>query len=233
MTDLDAFEERRLTELKQIVAVRAAATPPRRRRSRIRASAATWVPPWPAVRYLRQRAWVAGAAVAVAAGMATLVASLGGTDPAYAVTKHTDGTVDIDIRDFHDADALSRQLSKLGVPARVFYIDGRNVCRQPYAHKIYDIPKGLYSHPIDVPGDPELMRLQINTRLMHPGQYFVFVLNITRHQGGTDRGVGEYLVAGRLIPCRFYPAPTPGRPPGLPKNAVVGGPSGDILFAGD
>ncbi|MEV5705505.1 hypothetical protein [Actinoallomurus sp. NPDC052274] len=233
MTDLDAFEERRLAELKQIVAVRAAAAPPRRSRSRIRASAGTWVPARAAARYLRHRVWVAVAAVAVAAGTATLVASLGGTDRAYAVTKHADGTVDIDIRDFHDADALSRQLSRLGVPARVFYIEGPKLCRQPYAHKIYDIPKGLYSHPIDVPGDPELMRLQINTRLMKPGQYFVFVLNITRHKDGIDRGVGEYLVAGRLIPCRFYPAPTPARPPGLPKNAVIGGPSGDILFAGD
>ncbi|MFD0690098.1 hypothetical protein [Actinomadura fibrosa] len=233
MTDLDALEERRLTELKQIVAARAAATPPRRSRSRIRASVGTWAPTWGVAGHLRPRLWVAASAVAVAAVTATLVTSLGGTDPAYAVTKHTDGTVDIDIRDFHDADALSRQLSKLGVPARVFYIEGPYLCRQPYAYKIDDIPKGLYSQPIDVPGDPELMRLQINTRLMRPGQYFVFVLTVTRHQGGTDQGVGEYLVAGRLIPCRFYPAPTPARPPGLPKNVVVGGPIGDILFAGD
>ena len=230
MIDLDAFEERRLAELKQIVAARAAAAPPRRVRSRIRASAGTFAPVRAAARH---RLWAATAAVALAAGTATLMAGLGGTDRAYAVTKHVDGTVDIDIRDFRDADGLSRQLSRLGVPARVFYVDGPRFCRQPYAHKVDDIPPGLYSHPIDVPGDPELMRLRINTRLMKPGQYFVFVLSFTRTQGGTDRGVGEYLVAGRLIPCRFSPAPTPVRPPGLPKNAVVGGHSGDIVFAGD
>jgi hypothetical protein len=232
MTDLDAFEERRLAELKQIVAVRAAVRPPRRSRSRT--SAGRWAPAWAAARRPRHRVWVAAAAIAVTASIATLVTSLGGTDPAYAVTKHSNGTVDIDIRDFQHADALSGQLSKLGVPARVFYIEGPRLCRQPYAHKIYNIPKGLYSHPIEVPGDPELMRLQINTRLMQPGQYFVFVLNVTRQHGGIDRGVGEYLVAGRLIPCRFYPAPTPARPPGLPKNAVfVSGAYGDIKFAGD
>jgi hypothetical protein len=52
-------------------------------------------------------------------------------------------------------------------------------------------------------------------------------------QGDTVQGVGEYLVAGHLIPCRFYPAPTPPRPKNLPKGAVIGGPTGDILFADD
>ncbi len=243
MNDLTAFEERRLAELKQIVAVRATARhrpvwarpalarPDAPRGHRRWSQAWTWATAPPR----RHRIWAAALTTAVAVGAITLVASLGDTTKAYAVTKHANGTVDIYIREFNNAEALSRQLDRLGVPARVFNIDGLKLCRQPYARKVHDIPAGLYSHPLDVPHEPDAMRLQINTRLIKPGQYFVFALFTSVDTSGfTSRGAGEFLVTGRLVKCHYEPAPKPTIGPDAPKGAaVVGITAGDLVFADD
>jgi hypothetical protein len=70
---------------------------------------------------------------------------------------------------------------------------------------------------------------------MKPGQYFVFALTTSVDTtGSTGRGVGEYVVTGRLIKCRYEPVPKPTIPPDAPKGkTVVGVTSGGLVFAGD
>lgn len=210
--ELAGFEERRLTELKQIVAARATATltsEPRTRRP---------------TRGAMTLAATAVGALAVAV-TATVVAPLEDAAPAYAVTKDAKGVVNVRIIHYRHADGLSRQLQHLGVPASVFYVPAGTVCHQPHVTPVTDIPRGLYSAPTNIPGQPggDGMQLRIDTRLFKPGQYFIFGLKVTTSPNGTMSSVAQLLVTGKVIRCRFVPAPPLSPPP--PANAVVSEPS--------
>ncbi|MET7461453.1 hypothetical protein [Nonomuraea sp. NPDC005501] len=105
-----SFEERLLMELKAEVAARGVE---HRRRVTV-------------------RRLFAGAAVAgLAAAAAVAVPLLTGTEsPAYAVTKNTDGTIGIEIKEFRDADKLEKDLARLGVTADVTYVKPGTWCRR-------------------------------------------------------------------------------------------------------
>ncbi|GAA2283601.1 hypothetical protein GCM10010149_30870 [Nonomuraea roseoviolacea subsp. roseoviolacea] len=104
-----SFEERLLMELKAEVAARGAE---HRRRMTV-------------------RRLFAGAAVAgVAAAAAVAVPLLTGTEsPAYAVTKNTDGTIRVQIKEFRDADKLEADLARMGVTADVTYLKAGTWCK--------------------------------------------------------------------------------------------------------
>lgn len=61
-----------------------------------------------------------GAAAVAIGGIATAAVVVGGgqSSPAYAVTKHHDGTVTVSFQDIHAVDPANAQLKKLGLPVR-------------------------------------------------------------------------------------------------------------------
>jgi hypothetical protein len=195
MTDstLTALEDRRLTELKEIVAIRAAAMPavaPARRRRRI----------------LRP---VLALGTAAASAAVALVASTGGGTPAYAVTRQPGGIVDITLTNYRDTGQLSAELRKLGVPASVFYVPAGRECLQDSAAEVTDIPAGLYQPPQNIPGVRGVSwQMQINTGLFKPGQFLIFGLSIgPGPDNGTTYGSSTFLATGQVTSCRFIPSP--------------------------
>ncbi|MEV4893492.1 hypothetical protein AB0K48_29330 [Nonomuraea sp. NPDC055795] len=181
---LTGFEQRRLTELKAHIAARAATERDRRPRRRLAFAAAT------------------GAAIATAAAVVT-VATPGGPDTAYAVTKDADGIVHVTVRDFRDAPGLSRQLAGLGVPAIVDFVPAGQKCRDERGTPVTDIPRGLYYAPASIPGEPEAWRMQIDTKLFKPGQTFVWTLAVEPVNGFTS--TSTILRHNPVAPCVLVP----------------------------
>ena len=115
MTDQDRFEERLLTELRQVVAERPEPLP-----------AASAKRPY-------GRFALAGAGVATAVAAIAVFASSGdNTTSAYAIDKKPDGVVSVEIKSLKDADGLETGLRAAGVPAVVDYTPaGTDGCRLP------------------------------------------------------------------------------------------------------
>lgn len=191
---LTGFEERRLSELKEHVVARAAAERARRPRRRIALAAA------------------AGATVAAAASV-VMVSSMGGAAPAYAVTMDSDGIAYVTVRDFQDAEGLTRQLKSLNVPAVVDYLPLGKKCKEPRGTSVSDIPPGLYQKPESIPGDSSGWRMRINTKLFKPGQTFVWTLSVP---GGFGGGTSTILMRDPLVPCELVPDDTPHFVPQMP-----------------
>ncbi|WP_405088523.1 hypothetical protein [Microbispora sp. NBC_01389] len=101
----DTFEDRLLAELKaEIVA----------REARTRA---------PGVRRIPRLRLLAGAGIAVAAATAVAVPLvIGQQTPAYALTRHPDGSISLQINEFRDPDQVERDLAKMGVRTDVTYL---------------------------------------------------------------------------------------------------------------
>ncbi len=121
-----------------------------------------------------------------------------GVSPSYAVTKDSDGIVYVTVRDFRDAEGLTRQLKDLGVPAIVDYVPYGKKCREPRATYVDDIPPGLYSVPENIPGETEGWRMRINPRLFEPGQTFVWTITATPGGGGSTSTI---LMNDPVAPC--------------------------------
>ncbi|MCP3800630.1 hypothetical protein NLX83_15290 [Allokutzneria sp. A3M-2-11 16] len=103
----ERFEDRLLTELKQVVAERE--------------------PVRPATRW---RPVVVAAGLVVAAGVAVPTLLTGG-GAAYALEKQQDGTVRVEIKELSDAAGLERRLGELGIKAKVDYLPAGKTCRAP------------------------------------------------------------------------------------------------------
>ncbi len=213
-TPLAGYQERRLIELTAAVAAKneqsarvSAVRPPRR----------------PGV-MRRRSAWgLAGAACTACAVAGVLLTWTGSAQPAYAVTRGPSGLVTVKVTektlDSRDADALSRELRSLGVPAVVYSIPEGTVCPQPYARQVdlpsnvYDMPDGLYTLPSDLPKPGGGWKMTINPGNFKPGQFMVWTLTTSGvyeqngRRTGSASSVGTYLVSGRTIPCHNRPAP--------------------------
>ncbi|WP_326821340.1 hypothetical protein [Streptosporangium sp. NBC_01756] len=189
---LAGFEERRLAELKEHVAARAAAGRVRRPRRRIVLAVAT------------------GAAVAAAS--VVTVSSIGGAAPAYAVTKDSDGIVHVTVRDtvlgdVPDVKGLTRQLQSLDVPAIVDYVPAGQKCKEPRGAIVTDIPRDLYHTPTNIPGDPGAWQMQIDTKLFKPDQTFVWTLYVDPVNGWN--GTSTILMRDPVAPCELVPDDRP------------------------
>ncbi|MEV4113406.1 hypothetical protein [Nonomuraea sp. NPDC049695] len=147
--------------------------------------------------------WLA-AAVALAAGIVAVPITLrDGAPSSYAVSLE-DGMVTIQIRDFDDAPELERRLRELGVPALVDHVPTGMMCREPRGEHVQTIPRGLYSVPENIPGEPGGgWQMRINTKLFNPGETFVWT--ISGEYGTTTTS----LMRGPVAPCEPVPAPTP------------------------
>ncbi|WP_207400892.1 RNA polymerase sigma factor [Actinomadura roseirufa] len=224
---LAGYQERRLAELTAAVAARAerGARAPAVQRSR-RPGAAH-----------RRSVWaVAAVASAASAAVVAMLAWTGSAQPAYAVTRDPSGLVTVRVGqktlDSRDADALSRELRSLDVPAVVYSVPEYTVCPQPHARtvelppNVYSMPDGLYTVPSDLPRPGGGWKMTINPGHFKPGQFMVWTLSTSGvyeqdgRRTGTATSVGTYLVSGRVIPCRYRPAP----PVPAPKAAGEDGP---------
>jgi hypothetical protein len=77
------------------------------------------------------RRLVAVVAAAVAAAVAALLLGPFGASPAYAVVRHSDGSVSITFRELADPEAATRDLRAAGVPARVVRLSEPGRCPAP------------------------------------------------------------------------------------------------------
>ena len=102
-----SFEQRILMELKAEITARA----DRRRRN---------------IRRLYM-----GTAVAMAAATAAIVLPLltGSERPAYAVTENSDGTINVKLNEFRDADKLEQDLLGMGLSADITYLEPGKACK--------------------------------------------------------------------------------------------------------
>ena len=183
---LAGFEERRLAELKEYVAARAATRPARRRTRMPR----------------RGLAWAAATVAGVCAVMGVVLKS--GTEPAYAVTKDSHGVVVVTVRDFRDAPALTKRLRELGVPAVVDNVPYGMWCKEPRGVHVQDVPPGLYSPPTNIPGEHSGpgWQMRIDTRLFKPGQTFVWTISASPNG---DSHTSTILMQGPVAPCTPVP----------------------------
>jgi hypothetical protein len=110
------FEERLLSELRELIAARRIEGGRRRRR-------------WRAPRLALAGGVAVVLAVAVSAGVFVLSA---GTPTAYAVTKNADGSITVQIDSLTDAAELQAKLQAAGVNAVVEYLPAGKMCRQPW-----------------------------------------------------------------------------------------------------
>jgi hypothetical protein len=94
----------------------------------------------PADRGGRRRVW-RGRRLALAGGLAALVAAAAtagafflsaGTQSAYAVTKHADGSVSVEVDSMTDASGLQAALGAAGVNAVVEYLPAGKMCQRPW-----------------------------------------------------------------------------------------------------
>jgi hypothetical protein len=110
------FEERLLTELRDLVAV-----------PRIEGGHKRRI--WRAPRLALAGGLAAVVAAAVTAGVFVLSA---GTQAAYAVTKNADGSITVQIDSLTDAAGLQAKLQAAGVNAVVDYLPVGKMCKQPW-----------------------------------------------------------------------------------------------------
>ncbi|MGC5011838.1 hypothetical protein ACLQ2R_13830 [Streptosporangium sp. DT93] len=159
-------------------------------------------------RALRRTALGLAASVVLAAG-AVVGPSLLGNGSAgsssWAVTRAADGTVTIQVRDFHDAPGLERRLRDLDVPAVVDYVPWGRRCREPRGTHVRDIPPGLYGVPENIPGGGRGWQMRIDTTLFKAGQTFVWT--ISAPPAGEGSSTSTYLMEGPVAPCDPVPEP--------------------------
>jgi hypothetical protein len=199
MTDT-TFEDRLLAELRALVAERPA-------------SAAAGPPP--ARRVPRRRlAFAAGAVVAAVAGVFVAVDG-DPAAPAYAVDRHSDGSVTVEIHGLRDAAGLQAKLRAAGIPAVVDYAPAGKMCREPRGRRATGRPtRGRAAMGVGV---GQSTTFTIPRGQLQPGQTLV----ITSSTGSSVSSVSTQIVEGPVAPCELVdapPLPAPGSTSGKPDS---------------
>jgi hypothetical protein len=191
------FEDRLLGELRTVVAERAseAQRPSGRPRGHV-------------ARGRRRFALAAALAVIVVlAGMTGLLRHFGdGAPPAYAVTRHGNGSVTVEVRSLRDAAGLQRALRAAGVPAVVRYTPPGKMCRPGWLH-----PAGTHvgvAVASSVLRTHDFARFTIGRRLP-AGDILVIATSGRRRSHGAVYGALEVVVArGPVGACKLVRAPS-------------------------
>jgi hypothetical protein len=228
MTDrreLSGFEERLLTELKDVVRAR-----------NLDATAGLDIPaPRAPARSRRRRVTLAVAAATLLAGGMAAPAVLGlGGSAAYAVDRAADGTITVSIRDFKDAPGLERQLRRLGVNAVVDYVPFGRQCRAPRATPVPDPSPTLLSGEGSSKENRATFRM--DPKALRPGQSVIIELMYTEPSTGQPVGmvgISASAVTGPVAPCVLVPgSPIPGAGVGGGVGAGSGVGSGTATHGG-
>ncbi|WP_242906407.1 hypothetical protein [Actinomadura terrae] len=187
---MQRFEERLLTELKEVVAARTAPAPS------------------PTRPVLRRRAGLAAAAVAAAAGLAIGIPVLTGdrAPQANAVVRDPDGSIRIYIHDHRHPEVIASRLRGLGVPAAVDFVPNDKRCRTPRGALTPDDGSLVTREPEDTDERGPFNRLHPDR--LGPGRTLVLEVRFTDFGGGAavaSMNVGT--ATGRVAPCVLVPAP--------------------------
>lgn len=190
------FEERLLVELKTMVAAEPAERGQRR-----------------AVRPRRRLALAGGLAAVVVAAAVTAGAFFlsTGMQAAYAVTKHADGSVTVEIDSLTDAAGLQAKLEAAGVNAVVEYLPAGKMCRQPWFTPAGHVAGEMQQSSVGSTGDG-------STRFTISGDRPAgTTLVITTQTGpGREQALGMAYAKGDVPPCDVVDAP--------PGSGPLGGP---------
>jgi hypothetical protein len=205
----ERFEDRLLTQLREVVADQPApATTPRSRRSPVLAGA-------------RSRLVLAGAAIA--ALVATFVVAGGGNPaPAYGVETHADGSVTVQIHSLRDADGLERKLRAAGVPAVVDYLPPGKTCREPRFRPAAGPRSSGRTSTETRRGEGGVTTFTISRGELRPGETLVITSTV-----GTFSSLGMAIAAGPVAPCEQIDVPAGKLPPPPPGG---GGPGAGTTF---
>ena len=191
------FEDRLLGELRLVVAERASD-----------AGRPSGHPGGHPARGGRRFALAGTVAVVVAlAGMSGLLHHFGdGAPPAYAVTRHGDGSVTVEVRSLRDAAGLQRALRAAGIPAVVRYTPPGKTC-----------PLGWFQPArthVGVAVGSSVLRTNHSARFtiarrIPPGDTLVIATTGRRRSHSAVYGALEVAVArGPVGACHLVPAPS-------------------------
>jgi hypothetical protein len=170
------FEERLLSELKDVVAAR------------------------PAVPKSRRRLVLAGAAAAVVVAGAGVAYAALRPSPAYAVERDPDGSVRVYIFDYRDPEGLQRRLAAFGVRAAVNYLPAGMACREPRAD--YVPPDRMPLAMVDWSTlSTEQHYFKVFPQYIGPGQTFVYTVQGSKH----SQRFSIHLANGPVAPCTPVP----------------------------
>ncbi|RVX44743.1 hypothetical protein EDD27_7489 [Nonomuraea polychroma] len=190
------FEERLLSALKEEITTRTAedrmtttVTPVERGSRR---------------RFVGLSAAVAGVAAAATAVVVVMTGIAG--SPAYAVTKGTDGTVDVQISAFTDPEGLEAELADAGVKSVVDYLPAGQTCKEPRGEQ------GSVSGPfsVSVGSKGSGVSFKIEKGKVPAGE--TLVLAVSKSKDGDDKppmGVSLTVVKGAVSDCEPTSMPVP------------------------
>ncbi|MEV1248020.1 hypothetical protein ACIBO2_56175 [Nonomuraea sp. NPDC050022] len=199
-----------------------------------------------------RRRLLAGAAVAaMAAAAAVAVPFLTGSEnPAYAVTKNTDGSITLKINQFRDPDQVEKDLAAVGVTADVSYVKPGTWCAPDRGHT--DAGPSFSKEEINSK-DPEVRKrireaienspngkafrmgrgeVRIRPQHIKPGQ--TAVMEFTENEDQTSgpekpRAMWQfsgYLVTGPVKPCKVVVDPSWSKMPDPRTNPGAYPPAG-------
>ncbi|MFC3980587.1 hypothetical protein [Streptosporangium jomthongense] len=158
------------------------------------------------------RRLLTGAAVAGLAAAATIAMPLltGSEQAAYAVTRNTDGTINVKLNEFRDADKLEQDLKKMGVSADITYLKSGKACQGNRG----DIVGGASPEEWEGSASAKAVRLlphggglEIDPRYVGNGQTLVMMLTENKDRvfgsgrSGTQWQLPTYVVNGQVKPC--------------------------------
>ncbi|MGW4967670.1 hypothetical protein ACWEPL_61570 [Nonomuraea sp. NPDC004186] len=152
------------------------------------------------------------AAVAGVAAAATAVVMLtgvtGSAAAAYAVSKSSDGTVDVQINSFVDPDGLESELAEAGIKSVVDYLPAGQTCKQPRGEN--GAADGKFAAGISKAGDG--IAFKIKEGDVPAGS--TLVLAVTKSEDGDSAAPSTtslQIVKGTVAPCE--PTSAPAIPP--------------------
>ncbi|MEU9022756.1 hypothetical protein [Actinomadura sp. NPDC048394] len=192
---MNGYEERIMSELKVVVAERAAA-----------AGTAAEAPA-AARRRPGRRIGLGLAVVAAAAGAAVAlpIVTGGGEARANAVELRRDGAVAVHVREFSHPERVERKLRGFGIPAKVQFLPSGKKCRPGRAHWIYDGSADRVFGTI--PKELNESATLIYPKRLKPGQTVVLDVWALLGKDGEMRTsvLNEKVAQGRVGACVVVP----------------------------
>ncbi|MFB4273596.1 hypothetical protein [Nonomuraea sp. GTA35] len=155
---------------------------------------------------VRRTRRIVGLAAAVAAA-ATAVAMVTGVtgSAAYAVSKGSDGTVEVQINSFVDPEGLESELAEAGITSVVDYLPAGQTCKQPRGEN--GAADGKFAAGISKAGDGIAFEIKEGEV---PADS-TLVLAVTKSEDGDSEPpstVSLQIVKGTVAPCEPTSAPT-------------------------